>query len=148
MAASIDGVGRVVTSPLGMLVYFKIRAEDERNFVDRGEAILRKSNAADPGADQAEGDLGVPFVWPFAVFWSTAISGSRELWCGLDEVVVVVAYAEQRMNALLRMVLPARRPQVPMLASSSAAFIEVACRLNRTLIRKAVRIENITSRAQ
>jgi len=53
------------------------------------KGILRKSNAADPGADQAEGISKVPFVWLLAVSWSTAISGLRELWCGLGEVVVM-----------------------------------------------------------
>lgn len=69
-----------------------------------------------------------------SVFWSTAISGLRELRCGLGKVVgVVVAYAEKRMNTLLREVLPARRPQDLSLASSSAAIFEVAYRLNRTV---------------
>lgn len=96
------------------------------------KGILRKSNAADPGADQDEGISEVPFVWLFAVSWSTAISGLRELWCGLGNVVVM-SYAEQRIYLLSKEVLPARRLQVPSLASSSAAFFELACRRIRTV---------------
>jgi len=45
----------------------------------------------------------MPFVWPFAVFGSTAISGLTELRCGLGEVVVVlVGYIEQRMIILIQ----------------------------------------------
>lgn len=76
MAASIEGVGRVVTSPLGF--QSKIRAEVERRVENEEKGILRKSNAADPGADQAEGESEVPlmpFVWPVAAFVSTAIAG-------------------------------------------------------------------------
>ena len=70
MAASMEGVGLVVTSP----VEYQLSSGIVRRGTGRAigkEGILRKSKAAEPGADQSVevADLPLlPLEWPFIVF--------------------------------------------------------------------------------